>query len=56
MIATNLDATFVRQFDPLPTAFIYGEVEREGLQWGKTMSYARLCVCPKISLARKTPS
>ena len=55
VMANNLDATFYRQFDPLPTAFIYGEVERDGLQWGKTMSYASYAFVPRFLWPEKPP-
>jgi hypothetical protein len=47
-ISDEVDRFLVRQFDPIPTGFLVGEVRKDGFQWGQTMQYAAYAFVPRL--------
>jgi len=47
-VGDQVEAFLERAFDPAPTAFLYGEVERSGLRWGDTMDYLWYAFVPRF--------
>ena len=46
--AEQADQFLNRQFDPVPVAFIVGEVKHSGLLMGETMQYASYALVPRV--------
>lgn len=46
-LGEGLDAFLKRQFDPIAVAYLIGETEVYGLQWGRTMQYATYALIPR---------
>jgi hypothetical protein len=47
-VGEQAEKFFERQFDPIPTGFIYGEVEKYGLRYGETMGYLAYAFIPRL--------
>ncbi|HVK67052.1 MAG TPA: hypothetical protein VM694_21350 [Polyangium sp.] len=47
-IEEQATAFFERSFEPIPAAFLYGEVERHGHRWGETFDYLAYAFVPRI--------
>ncbi|MRG92560.1 hypothetical protein [Polyangium spumosum] len=47
-VAEQATAFFERSFEPIPAAFLYGEVERHGHRWGETFDYLAYAFVPRL--------
>src|SRR5262249_19844214 len=46
--SVEIQKFFERQFDPIPTGFIHGEVEKYGLLYGESMDYLAYAFIPRL--------
>ena len=55
-IEDQVDQLMNRTFEPIPTAFLYGEVERTGFRNGETMDYVAWALVPRLLWPEKPNS